>query len=71
MQERARQMVRERQRLEEAREEAVLQGLRRSERGRQPKKRSPASFDWLMKELATISGCLAFGRYKDVYYLTV
>jgi hypothetical protein len=28
---------------------------------------SPASFDWLMKELATISGYLAFGRYKDMY----
>jgi hypothetical protein len=41
MQERARQVVRERQRLEEAREEAVLQGLRRSERGRQPRKRKP------------------------------
>ena len=41
MQERARQVVRERQRLEEAREEAVLQGLRRSERGQQPRKRKP------------------------------
>jgi hypothetical protein len=41
IQERGRQALREKQRLEEAREEAVLQGLCGSERGRQPVKRKP------------------------------
>src|SRR5881275_2302679 len=51
MQEAARQAVRTRQ---EAREEAVLQGLRRSERGRAPLKRKYGEL-WL----ARISGCKA------------
>jgi predicted transcriptional regulator len=40
MQDIARQAVRDRLHLQEQREEAVLQGLRRSERGRIPQKRN-------------------------------